>query len=164
YILGLIMCPDPSVNPESASHWDLNNLCIITTLRMRSSSEEQEFLRTFSNAYLAWNALKSHHKKVGPIAQILLIQQALTIWYHHSERLSTTSTQLSELVRRIYAIGLPKEEDFLTIMMLNAMMDDLPHVRNHIANALSTSTSTSTNTSTYGPSNIRARLDIEQQL
>ena len=164
YILGLVMRPDPSVDPASASHWDLNNLCIIAALRTRSSSEEQEFLRTFSNAYLAWNALKSRHEKVGPIAQILLIQQALTVRYRRSERLSATSTQLSELVRHIYAIGLPKEADFLTIMMLNAMTDDLPHVRNHIADVLSTSTSTSANTSAYGPSNIRTRLDVEQQL
>ncbi|KAG1765823.1 hypothetical protein EDD22DRAFT_746682, partial [Suillus occidentalis] len=160
YILGLIMRPDPSTDPASASHWDLNNLCIIAALRTRSSSEEQEFLRPFTNAYLAWKALKSRHEKVGPIAQILLIQQALTVCYRRSERLATTSTQLSELVRRIYAIGLPKEDDFLTIMMLNAMSDDLPHVRNHIADALATSTTTSI----YGPSNIRSRLDVEQQL
>lgn len=48
----------------------------------------------------------------------------------------------------------------MTIMMLNAMSDDLPHVRNHIADALATSTTTSI----YGPSNIRSRLDVEQQL
>jgi hypothetical protein len=164
YILGLIMHPDPSVDPASASHWDLNNLCIIAALCTRSSSEEQEFLHPFVNAYLAWNALKSCHKKVGPIAQILLIQQALTVRYHHSEHLSTTSTQLSEMIRHIYAIGIPKEEDFLTIMMLNAMTDDLPHVRNHIADALSSSTPTSPTVSAYGPSNIHAHLDVEQQL
>jgi len=44
--------------------------------------------------------------------------------------------------------------------MLNAMAEDLPHVRNHIADALATSTSATT----YGPSNIRSRLDVEQQL
>jgi hypothetical protein len=74
--------------------------------------------------------------------------------------LSTTSTTLNELVWHIYAIGIPKEEDFLTIMMLNAMVDDLPHVRNHIADALATSTSANP----YSPSNICSRLDVEQQL
>ncbi|KAG0696307.1 hypothetical protein DFH29DRAFT_763377, partial [Suillus ampliporus] len=161
YILGLIMRPDPSVNPSSTSHWDLNNLCIIAALRTHSSSEEQEFLCTYTNAYLAWNTLKSCHEKVGPIAQILLIQQALTVRYRRSERLATTSTQLSDVVRHIYAIGLPKEDDFLTIMMLNAMTDDLPHVHNHIADALSTSATQTS--SIYGPANICAHLDIEQQ-
>ncbi|KAG1887698.1 hypothetical protein F4604DRAFT_1538117, partial [Suillus subluteus] len=107
-----------------------------------------------------WSALKSRHEKVGPIAQIILIQQGLAVKYKRTERLSTTSTHLTELIRRIYVIGLPKEEDFLTILMLNAMSEDLPHVRNHIANSLATSTSSAP----YGPSNIRARLDVEQQL
>jgi hypothetical protein len=160
YILGLVMCPDPSADPASAGHWDLNNLCIIAALHTQSSSEENKFLRGYTNAYLTWKALKSCHKQVRPIAQILLIQQALAVQYRHSEHLSTTSTQLGELIRCIYTIGIPKEEDFLTIMMLNAMAEDLPHVRNHIADALSASTSTTA----YGPSNICSHLDIEQQL
>jgi hypothetical protein len=128
YILGLVTRPDPSLDPVSTGHWDLNNLCIMAALRTHSSSEENEFLRGHTNTYLAWNALKTCHEKVGPIAQILLIQQTLAVRYRRSERLSSTSTQLSDLIRRIYAIGIPKEEDFLTIMMLNAMAEDLPHV------------------------------------
>lgn len=91
YILGLVACPDPSLDPSSTGHWDLNNLCIVAALHTRSSSEEQEFLRSYTNVHLAWDALKSRHEKVGPIAQILLIQQALTVKYLRSERLSTTS-------------------------------------------------------------------------
>ncbi|KAG0692060.1 hypothetical protein DFH29DRAFT_765786, partial [Suillus ampliporus] len=160
YILGLVTRPDPSLDPASAGHWDLNNLCIVAALHTRSSSEENEFIRGYTNAYLAWNALKSRHEKVDPIAQILLIQQALAVKYCHSECLSTMSTQLGELIQRIYAISMPKEEDFLTIMMLNAMVEDLPHVRNHIADTLATSTSSAS----YGPSNIHSRLNVEQQL
>jgi gag-polypeptide of LTR copia-type len=160
YLLGIIAHQNPVSDPSGAATWDLNNLCVIAALHTRSSSEEQEFLRPFTNTFLAWSALKACHKKVGPIAQILLIQQALTIRYRRSERLSSTSTQISDLVRRIYVIGLPKEDDFLTIMMLNAMTDNLPHVRNHIADALSTSTSTTI----YRPSNIHSRLDVKQQL
>jgi hypothetical protein len=160
YILGLITRPDPSLDPVSARHWDLNNLCIIAALHTHSSSEDNEFLHGHTNTYLTWNTLKTRHKKVGPIAQILLIQQTLAVRYRRSERLSSMSTQLSDLIRCIYAIGIPKEEDFLTIMMLNAMAEDLPHVQNHIADALATSTSATT----YGPSNICSRLDVKQQL
>jgi hypothetical protein len=101
YILGLITHPDPSLDPVSARHWDLNNLCIIAALRTHSSSEENEFLHGHTNAYLAWNALKTCHKKVGPIAQILLIQQTLAVRYCRSKRLSSMSTQLGDLVRHI---------------------------------------------------------------
>ncbi|KAG1731118.1 hypothetical protein EDD22DRAFT_740474, partial [Suillus occidentalis] len=157
---GLVAHPDLSLDPTSAGHWDLNNLCIVAALRTQSSSEENDFLRNFTNANLAWVALKTRHEKVGPIAQILLIQQALAVKYLRSECLSTTSTNLSDLVRHIYAIGIPKENNFLTIMMLNVMAEELPHVRNHIVDALSTSTSSNP----YGPSNIHSRLDVEQQL
>ncbi|KAG2139774.1 hypothetical protein DEU56DRAFT_912038 [Suillus clintonianus] len=40
------------------------------------------------------------------------------------------------------------------------MAEDLPHIRNHIADAITTSTSSTP----YGTSNIRSRLDVEQQL
>ncbi|KAG1876724.1 hypothetical protein DFJ58DRAFT_649367, partial [Suillus subalutaceus] len=160
YILGLIPRPAPAVDPSSAGHWDLNNLCIIVALRTCSSPKEQVFLRPYDNVHLAWNTLQSQHEKIGPIAQILLIQHALAIRYHRSECLSTTSTEISDMVRHIYAIGIPKEDDFTTIIMLNVMNDELTHVCNHIADALSTSTSTST----YGPMNICSRLDMEQQL
>ncbi|KIK33209.1 hypothetical protein CY34DRAFT_63284, partial [Suillus luteus UH-Slu-Lm8-n1] len=57
-------------------------------------------------------------------------------------------------------IGIPKEEDFLMIMMLNAMAKDLPHVHNHIADTLTTSTASNP----YSLTHICSRLDIEQQL
>ncbi|KAG1852550.1 hypothetical protein F4604DRAFT_1592016, partial [Suillus subluteus] len=160
YILGIITCPDPLSDPSSAGHWDLNNLCIIAVLCTRSSPEEQEFLRTFTNAHLAWGALCSHHDKISPITQILLIQHALALRYRRAERLSTTSTEISDMVRRIYAIGIPKEDDFTTIIMLNAMTDEFTHVQNQIADALSSCMSLST----YGPTNIHSRLNMEQQL
>jgi hypothetical protein len=98
YILGLVTCPDLLVNPISAGHWDFNNLCIIAALCTCSTAEENEFLCGHTNAYLALSALKSCHEQVGPITQILLIQQALAVHYHHSEHLSTTSTQLGDLI------------------------------------------------------------------
>lgn len=59
YILGMVTHPDPTSDPSSAGHWDLNNLCIIAALHTHSSSEEQEFLRAFTNAHLTWAALRS---------------------------------------------------------------------------------------------------------
>ncbi|KAG1722974.1 hypothetical protein EDD22DRAFT_854052 [Suillus occidentalis] len=147
---------------RSKNNWNvwLDHMQNYLLLKHGGGSEEHDFLCGYTNAHLAWDALKSHHEKVSPIAQILLIQQALAIKYLQSEQLSTMSTLLNDLIRRIYAIGIPKEDDFLTIMMLNAMAEDLPHVRNHITDALATSTSANP----YGPFNIRSWLDIEQQL
>ncbi|KIK33604.1 hypothetical protein CY34DRAFT_27017 [Suillus luteus UH-Slu-Lm8-n1] len=160
YLLGVITRPDDVLDPTGATTWDLNNLCIVAALSTQSSTEDQDFLLPFTDAHAAWTALKSRHEQVGPIAQILLIQQAFAIRYRRSERFALTSTQLTDLARRIYAIGIPKEEDFLTILMLNAMSEDLPHVRNHVADAIVISTPSAP----YGPTNIRTRLELEQQL
>ncbi|KAG2737898.1 hypothetical protein P692DRAFT_20760463, partial [Suillus brevipes Sb2] len=160
YLLGVITRPDDTLDPTGATTWDLNNLCIVAALSTRSCTEDQDFLLPFTDAHAAWTALKSRHEQVGPIAQILLIQQAFALRYRRSERFALTSTQLTDLARRIYAIGIPKEEDFLTILMLNAMSEDLPHVRNHVADAIVISTPSAP----YGPTNIRTRLELEQQL
>jgi hypothetical protein len=76
------------------------------------------------------------------------------------EHFALTSTQLTALARRIYAIGIPKEDDFLTILMLNAMSKDIPHMHNHVADAIAISTPSAP----YGPTNIRSCLELEQQL
>ncbi|KAG2357524.1 hypothetical protein BDR07DRAFT_1490619 [Suillus spraguei] len=160
YILDITTCPNPILDPTGASLFDLNNLCIIAALRTHLSVEEQEFLRGHSNVHTAWEALKSCHEQVGPIAQILLIQQALSLCYRRHERLAGISTQLSALVRRIYTISLPAKDDFLVIIMLNTMSDELPHICNHVADTITISASTKA----YGPSHIRSHLDVEQQL
>ncbi|KAF9229457.1 hypothetical protein BS17DRAFT_876953 [Gyrodon lividus] len=54
YILGALPCP---ADATSAVNWDLNNLCIIAALQMHSTPEEQVYLRTFTNAHLAWSSL-----------------------------------------------------------------------------------------------------------
>ncbi|KAG2052939.1 hypothetical protein BDR06DRAFT_972624 [Suillus hirtellus] len=108
YLLSIIMHPDEILDP--------------ITLSTRSCTEDQDFLLPFTNTHAAWTALKLHHEQVGPIAQILLIQQDFALCYCHAERFALTS--------------IPKEEDFLMILMLNAMSEELPHGRPHTATLL----------------------------
>lgn len=71
YILGKI--PHP-INHESVSAWDVNNLCVITAIKMCCMCEESVLLHNASNANDAWNILWTRHEKLGPVTQILLIQ------------------------------------------------------------------------------------------
>jgi hypothetical protein len=160
HLLSVITHPNNVLDPAGVTTWDLNNLCIVVALSTRSCTEDQNFLLPFTDAHATWTALKSHHEQVGPIAQILLIQQAFALRYRCSERFALTSTQLTDLTRHIYAIWIPKEEDFLTILMLNAMSEDLPHVRNHVTDTIVISTPSAP----YGPTNIHTCLELEQQL
>ena len=51
-----------------------------------------------------------------------------------------TSLEISEMVRHIYAMGMPISETFSLIMMMNAMVDKLPYVQDQIADAIMHST------------------------
>jgi hypothetical protein len=70
------------------------------------------------------------------------------------------ATTLRDLVNRIYVIGIPKQEDFLLIMLMNVMSSAFTTLRNHIADCINASTDSNPYTSFHA----LKRLDMEQQL
>ncbi|KIK76002.1 hypothetical protein PAXRUDRAFT_81475, partial [Paxillus rubicundulus Ve08.2h10] len=160
YLTGNIVAPNPLMEPSAHNNWSLNNITIISTICSCVSHEDQHLLENVTNAIMAWNTLCEHHEKVGPIAQILLIQEVFAKCYSHGQHFSLISTELSELVCRIYRIGIPTEEVFLSIAMLNALSGKLHAVQTQVASLLSSSTTTHPFTS----ADIWACLDTEQQL
>ena len=147
YILGTIPCPTDST--ESASIWDVNNLCIITAMKTCCTCEESLLLCHAFNAKDTWNILQTQHKKFGPVAQILLIQEALGVQFKCSDRLATTSTQLRNIIDCIYAIGILQQGDFLLIFLMNALSVDSLGIHNHIADYINASTLTNPYTSAH---------------
>ncbi|KIJ14070.1 hypothetical protein PAXINDRAFT_156290 [Paxillus involutus ATCC 200175] len=160
YLLGTIKAPSEVLEPGAFHNWTLNNIAIVSALCSRVSHEDQRLLEDITNAKEAWDTLRERHEKVGPIAQILLIQEVFAKRYSHGQRFSLTSSELSELVRRIYRIGIPTEEVLLSIAMLNALSGELSTVQTQVASLLSSSSKDRPFTS----ADIHARLDTEQQL
>ena len=74
--------------------------------------------------------------------------------------MSTTTTKLHDLVDRIYAIGIPKQDDFLLILLMNAMSSEFTTLRNHIAKCINTSTIIDPHT----PPHIPKHPEMEQQI
>jgi hypothetical protein len=108
-----------------------------------------------------WTTLKGRHELQGLISQVNLIQEALLVRYSLSTPFSETTTKLCDLNQHIWDMGAPTAEKFLCILMLLALLPlELRSLRDAMSNGLSTSTSTNP----YGPSNIIARLDTEQQI
>ncbi|KAH7918046.1 hypothetical protein BV22DRAFT_1025252, partial [Leucogyrophana mollusca] len=160
YLSGLIPRPDATIEPRAALNWDMNNVAVVGAMKLRATIEEQKVLAGVINARKAWVTLRDRHVKVGPIAQILMIQEAFDTVYTKAERFADTSARLEDLVQRIYVIGIPTEDVFLSITMLHALSGDLSNVRDHVANLLTASTAAHPFTS----SDIRLRLDTEQQI
>ncbi|KAG2118633.1 hypothetical protein DEU56DRAFT_918731 [Suillus clintonianus] len=160
YTTGTVARPDAAREPVAARNWDLNNAGIIAALRNRVSPDDKRVLDGITNARVAWNALRSRHQKLGPIAQILKIQELLNVRYSRDTNLAETSHRLTEGIRAIFDMGIPTQQVFLSIIMLNALTGDMSHVRDHVASSLAASTSSNP----FTPDDIRVRLDMEQQL
>ncbi|KAH7919708.1 hypothetical protein BV22DRAFT_1022555, partial [Leucogyrophana mollusca] len=160
YLTGIIPRPDSNIEPRAAQNWDMNNVAVVGAIKLRATLEEQKLLVGVINARKAWGILRDRHVKIGPIAQLLMIQEAFNTVYTRSEPLADTSARLADLVHRIYAIGIPTEDVFLSIVMLRALSGELISVRDHVAGQLTAATANHPFTS----GDIRLRLDIEQQL
>ncbi|KAF8834968.1 hypothetical protein BDN67DRAFT_1015985 [Paxillus ammoniavirescens] len=81
YLIGTIKAPEAVLEPGAFNNWTLNNIAIVLALCSRVSHEDQRLLEDITNAKQAWDTLHERHEKVGPIAQILLIQEVFAMTY-----------------------------------------------------------------------------------
>ena len=139
YLTGGVLCPDATTEPRAAANWRTNDKIVRSFLGLKASEEEQEFIEGKTTAKAVWDSLKSRHEQEGPITKILLIQEALNVRYSRTERLSSISTKLADLNTRIFAIGIPTKDVFLSILMLNSLSGELTNIRDHVATSISSS-------------------------
>ena len=74
--------------------------------------------------------------------------------------MSTIATKLHDLVDHIYAIGIPKQDNFLLILLMNAMSSEFTTLQNHVADCINASTVVNPYTLSY----VFKRLKMEQQI
>ena len=113
---------------------------ILACFRLRVAEGEQEELKKAMSAKGTWDALTKRYEKQGAMAQILLIQEAFALHYMKTKPLSATSLQLSQLLSCIYAIGIPLQDMFLCIIMLNALTGEFANICDHVATTMASST------------------------
>ena len=122
---------------------------------------EHEFVENCVSADEVWSTLRQRHIHQGPMSQVNLIQEALSVRYSSSVIFSETTLVLRDLNRRIWDMGAPTPKGFLCILMLVALSADesLSSVRDAIVSGLSSSHKDRA----YTSADIVARLDYEQQ-
>ena len=89
---------------------------------MHVEDSELPCLTRVVDASIVWNKLLACHEKQGPITQVQLIQEALSISY--SDDVSswpTTTDCLRELCSRIYLQLIPNEDIMFLVTMLNTL-------------------------------------------
>lgn len=153
--------PDPALEPRANTNYSINDTAVRAYIYTKCATPELEFIENCPSAISMWTTLKGRHELQGPISQVTLIQEALLVRYSLTTPFSDMTTKLRDLNRRIWDMGAPTAEKFLCILMLLALSPpELRGIRDSVANGLSTSTSANP----FGPSNIIARLDTEQQI
>jgi hypothetical protein len=161
YLDGSLPAPDPHYEPRAHHNWKLNNAAIQAFLFLKCASSEHQFIEDCTTAEKIWNTLKTRHIHQGPMTQVTLIQEALSVRYSSSVPFAETSLILQNLNRRIWDMGTPTSEGFLCILMLLALSadDSLSPVRDSIVTGLSSATVDHA----YMSAHIVDRLDYEQQ-
>lgn len=140
YLDGTIQQPNASTEVKAHQNWKMKDNAILAYFRLRVAEGEQEELKKAMSAKGTWGALTKRHEKQGAMAQILLIQEAFALHYIKTKPLSATSLQLSQLLSCIYAIGIPLQDMFLCIIMLNALIGEFANICDHVVTTMASST------------------------
>ncbi|THU77642.1 hypothetical protein K435DRAFT_812259 [Dendrothele bispora CBS 962.96] len=141
YLTGKVDQPNRFAEPRAYSNWWANNGSILGFMGLTVSESEQEIIDDATTAEEAWTKLKNRHSQEGPVKQVQLIRDALAIRYSTSEKFASTSSKLTTLNKRIWAMGAPSPELFLCILMINSMsgLPELRSTRENVAQALAAS-------------------------
>jgi hypothetical protein len=145
YLLGNIPQPDMVTDPASHKCWKGNNKKVIEFLKAYIEDGEKTFVMT-ENAHIAWKNLVDHHKKQGPITQVCLIQEVLSIYYPKDiAGWSVTTDHIWDICTWIFAQAVPTFDVLFMVAMLDVLEREADHIwseitSHYISNAMATST------------------------
>jgi hypothetical protein len=111
YLFGRVPEPDITSNPVSHHHWVGNNNKLVGFLEMYIDDKELPSLLS-DNVHTVWNNLITCHKKQGPITQVHLIQEVLSISYTKDVTMWQATTDcMRDLCAHIYTQTVPTQDE-----------------------------------------------------
>src|SRR5882762_1701312 len=132
YLLGTVLEPDVTVDAASYRNWKGNNKKLIGFLKAFVEDSEISFLAT-DDAKIVWDNLVNRHEKQGPITQVRLIQEVLSISYAKDvSAWSATTDRIRDLCDRIFAQTVPTKDVLFMVAMLSALERDADHIRSEM--------------------------------
>src|ERR1700733_704016 len=121
YLFGRIPEPDDTTDPVSHHHWVGNNNKLVGFLEMDVDDGELPTLVS-DNAHTVWTNLITHHEKQGPITQVRLIQEVLSISYSRDVTTwQATTDRMRDLCAHIYAQTVPTQDVMFMLAMLTGL-------------------------------------------
>src|SRR6202167_2174026 len=132
YLFRRVPEPDITSDPVSHHHWVGNNNKLVGFLEMYVDDRELPSLLS-ENAHTVWNNLITRHEKQGPITQVRLIQEVLSISY--SKDVTTwqaTTDRMRDLCARIYAQAVPTQDIMFMLAMLTGLEREADNTRSEM--------------------------------
>jgi hypothetical protein len=144
YLDGKVPKPNGETDPTSLWNWEENNSKIIGFLEAFVDNGELSHLAT-DTASTAWMNLRNRHEKQGPITQVRLIQELLSISYPKDvSTWAAVTERYHDLCTRIFSQAVPTFDVLFMVAMLNGLEREADHLRSemtsyYITNTISTS-------------------------
>ena len=101
----------------------------------RMTSSEFDHASTFDTSHAVFEALRIHHAKLGPYAQINLLLKEFTIFYDPAVPMTTTSKELRDLHERMKKMGKIDEDHLFLFVIINALGRHYPLLQSEIHKA-----------------------------
>ncbi|KAJ7588771.1 hypothetical protein C8J56DRAFT_889535 [Mycena floridula] len=150
-------CPDPDVAPMSSLNWHLNNQAVVSFMQGKMAPEEFETADREDTAIGLFHALKSRHQNRGAVAQVRILDEALSIRFGNPSMFSDTIIRLMNLNKDLWANGPIDPDTFLSVLLLRATLANHPalfwDINDHLTSA--------TKTSPYTSDNVAERITAE---
>jgi hypothetical protein len=132
YLFGRI--PEPNIVADAVLHhyWVGNNNKLVGFHKMYIDNGELPSLLSDS-AHTIWKNLLTPHEKQGPITQVCLIQEVLSISY--SRDITTwqaTTDRMSDLCDHIYAQAVPTKDVMFMLTMLTGLECEADNIRSEM--------------------------------
>ena len=159
YIMGTASCPLATSKPHAHANWLHNDELAFNFILDNIEDREQTLVITKKMAKECWDTLEQRHVQEGPMRQLQLIQEAMSICCSTTESLVITGTKLYELAKWALAMG-PLTLDVVTSLYILNSLTTFPHLHTTINHNISSSTKDAPYTATA----ILQLLENEQRL
>ena len=99
YAIGRIPTPNQKSEPVAFMNWENNNVVAAVSISSSIITAERAFINVDAGAQACWDVLIKQHEKEGPIRQVLLLQEALSLKCTDNEPLTETADKIIETIR-----------------------------------------------------------------
>ncbi|KAI0049937.1 hypothetical protein FA95DRAFT_759239 [Auriscalpium vulgare] len=130
YHRGAVPRPNPLLEPIATKNWDLNDIAILSVMRVRCSEGAADLIETATTSAEAYRLLEDHRQSKNQYRQVMLILQAQKITFPENEAGGVTfdavAASIKKLVDRIFDRGDINKETLGLALHLNGLSRSHP--------------------------------------